>query len=219
MFYSLKLVDITRKEQLVKWHKQKNNLGIARCGKNLSQMNTIARVGKKALETLFLKMNVFGEIKINLENLKIRKPKKSEKREIILSNEKPDMEEGGYKAYESITKGRTKRENRCKIFTWSAVIGLVEIPQDRIHEQNTLYGMICSTHIQLIPRGHHMIFKNPTHIIIAKNKKWFEIDDTDGPTLGNILTQDESEIISIYSIEQVWQEMIWGTIATFKQLP
>ncbi|MCU0660541.1 MAG: hypothetical protein MUD00_02950 [Candidatus Pacebacteria bacterium] len=58
-----------------------------------------------------------------------------------------------------------------------------------------------------------MMFKTPTHIVIAKNNKWFKYDDTDGPTLGNILEQNESETITIYSIEQVWQQMIWDYVA------
>lgn len=207
---------MTRKEQLVKWHKQKNNLGVARCGINLSQMNTIARVGKTVLKTLFSKMNVFGELKIDIGSLSIDRPKLPEKKEIILPDDSPEMEDGGYKAYQGKTRGCTKREDRCKIFTWSATIGLVEIPLDLFKKEDTLFGMICRIHIQLKPRGYQMMFRTPTHIIIARNNKWLKYDDKDGPTLGNILAQDESETIYIYSIEQVWQQMIWDTIATFK---
>ncbi|MCU0660542.1 MAG: hypothetical protein MUD00_02955 [Candidatus Pacebacteria bacterium] len=91
-------------------------------------MNTIARGGKTVLKTLFLKMNIFGDVKIDIENRSVTYPKLPEKREVIVSKHSPEMEEGGYKEYQGKIRGCTKREDRCKVFTWSAVIGLIEIP-------------------------------------------------------------------------------------------
>lgn len=174
-------------------------------------MNTIARVGKTALKTLFSKMNVFGELKIDIALKTVTYPKPP-KKEVLVSKHSPEMEEGGYKEYQGKTRGCTKQEDRHKVFTWSTVIGLVEIPLSQFKKEDTLFGMICVTHMRLKPRGHHMIFQTPTHIIIAKNNRWFKYDDTDGSTLGNILEQEESETITIYAIEQVWQQMIWDAI-------
>lgn len=177
-------------------------------------MNTIARVGKTVLKTLFSKMNIFGELKIDIESTSVTYPKLPDKREVIVSNHSPEMEEGGYKEYQGKVRGCTKRQDRYKIFTWSAVIGLVEIPPEFITKENTLYRMISETHLDLRARGFEMRFRVPTHIVVAKNNKWFKYDDTDGPTLGNILEESESETITIYSIEQVWQQMIWDCIAS-----
>lgn len=175
-------------------------------------MNTIARVGKTVLKTLFSKMNIFGELKIDIENTSVTYPKLPDKREVIVSNHNPEMEEGGHKEYQGKVRWCTRREDRCKIFTWSAVIGLVEIPSELLKRENTLFDMICAIHLELKTRGFEMRHRTPTHIIIAKNNKWFKYDDKDGPTLGNILEQSESETITIYSIEQVWQQMIWDNI-------
>ena len=65
-------------------------------------------------------------------------------------------------------------------------------------------------------REFQMMLNVPTHIVIAKNNQWFKYDDKDGPTLGNILEQRESETIIIYSIERVWQQMISDHILSEK---
>ena len=179
-------------------------------------MNTITRVGKTVLKTLFSKMYIFGELEIDIESRSAIYPKLPEKREIIISKYDPEMEEGGHKEYQGKLRGCTKREDRCKIFTWSAVIGLIEIPPKLLKYQNTLFHMICITHMKNEDREFQMMLNVPTHIVIAKNNKWFKYDDKDGPTLGNILEQRESETIIIYSIERVWQQMISDHILSEK---
>ena len=75
-------------------------------------MNTITRVGKTVLKTLFSKMYIFGELEIDIESRSAIYPKLPEKREIIISKYDPEMEEGGHKEYQGKLRGCTKREDR-----------------------------------------------------------------------------------------------------------
>jgi hypothetical protein len=150
-------------------------------------MNTYARAGRNVLKLLFKKMNLFSEPRMDGD--KILYPTIPDKREVKVSDDL-DIEKGGYKPYHGITKGRGKREYRCRIFTWGAVAGLIELPLQG-HEKETLMHIICQA---------HMRFKLPSHIIIAENVRGFTYDDRDN--VGKILSQTETETITIYTLDE-----------------
>lgn len=177
-------------------------------------MNTVTKTGKTTLRVLFSKIDLFNNYKTNPTFTRLIKTENPE-RKILTPKDFPEMENGGYKEYRGIIKGSTKREFRCKIFTWSSVIGLIEIDLNQYEKETTLYVMICLTHQRIKPRGHGMIFETPTHIIIAENYRGFTYDDS---VKNKVLSSNESETVTIYSIEPVWQQMIWDHLAANRDL-
>ncbi len=156
-------------------------------------MNTFARAGRNVLKLLFRNINLFSEPRMDGD--KILYPTIPDKREVKVSDSL-DIEKGGYKPYYGINKGRTKREHRCKIFTWGAVAGLIELPLQG-HEKETLMHIICQA---------HMRFKLPSHVVIAENVRVFTYDDRDN--VGAIISQTEAETITIYTLDDTEKILI-----------
>jgi hypothetical protein len=67
--------------------------------------------------------------------------------------------------------------------------------------QDTLMHMICDTHMKL---------KLPTHIVIASNRKAFTYDDTNN--VGAILSESESETITIYALDNTQKVLISDSV-------
>ncbi len=134
---------MTRKEHLVEWHKQKNNLGIARCDKILIQMNTFAKNGRNALLHLFSKKELFGAT---------RYP-----REVTVSKHSIDLED----EYLGHKVGTSEREDHYQIYFWSIEMGLTEILLVSGKNEGKLSDLICR-----FAKG------SVTHIVIAKKIRW-----------------------------------------------
>src|SRR5689334_3524042 len=114
-------------------------------------MNTFAKVGRIALEHLFLKKEIFGTTRYENMGMVTVLP-----RIVTISKEPINL----YKEYLGHMVGTLGRERNFKIFIWSVELGLTEIMLLPDENEGQLHNLLF-----------RFVKGNITHVVIAEKEE------------------------------------------------